>query len=84
MKTNRERKIAIIGLGYVGLPLPVEFAKIHSVNGFDLKSRRIKLAPALASLTSLLLFGLFKHGFCQAWCWSAVGVAFWLRRKMAF
>jgi len=34
-------KIAIIGLGYVGLPLAVEFAKKYSVVGFDIKLQRI-------------------------------------------
>ncbi len=34
-------QIAIIGLGYVGLPLAVEFGKIHSTIGFDLKEKRI-------------------------------------------
>jgi len=34
-------RIAIIGLGYVGLPLAVEFAKKHAVVGFDTGSRRI-------------------------------------------
>lgn len=34
-------KICIIGLGYVGLPLAVEFAKKHSVIGFDIKTGRI-------------------------------------------
>ncbi|SDT46250.1 UDP-N-acetyl-D-galactosamine dehydrogenase [Mucilaginibacter mallensis] len=36
-----EVKIAIIGLGYVGLPLAVEFAKKHAVVGFDTGKRRI-------------------------------------------
>ena len=35
-------KIAIIGLGYVGLPLAVEFAKKYKVIGFDIKEPRIK------------------------------------------
>lgn len=35
-------KLAIIGLGYVGLPLAVEFAKKRSVIGFDIKKKRIK------------------------------------------
>ena len=35
-------KIAIIGLGYVGLPLAVEFGKLYSVLGFDINSSRIK------------------------------------------
>ena len=34
-------KIAIIGLGYVGLPLAVEFSKKHSVVGFDIFQTRI-------------------------------------------
>ncbi len=34
-------RIAIIGLGYVGLPLAVEFGKILPVVGFDIKQPRI-------------------------------------------
>ncbi len=34
--------IAVIGLGYVGLPLAVEFAKKYSVVGFDINGRRVK------------------------------------------
>lgn len=34
-------KLAVIGLGYVGLPLAVEFGKIRSVVGFDINSKRI-------------------------------------------
>ena len=33
--------IAIIGLGYVGLPLAVEFSKIYPVVGYDLNSKRV-------------------------------------------
>lgn len=39
---NKEAKIAIIGLGYVGLPLAVEFAKKFPVVGFDIDQRRIE------------------------------------------
>jgi len=35
------RTIAVIGLGYVGLPLAVEFGKSRSVIGFDIKAARI-------------------------------------------
>jgi UDP-N-acetyl-D-galactosamine dehydrogenase len=35
------KKIAIIGLGYVGLPLAVEFGKIQSVLGFDINNQRV-------------------------------------------
>lgn len=34
-------KLAIVGLGYVGLPLAVEFGKKRSVLGFDINARRI-------------------------------------------
>jgi UDP-N-acetyl-D-galactosamine dehydrogenase len=34
-------KIAIIGLGYVGLPLAIEFGKKYPVIGFDINSERI-------------------------------------------
>ncbi|MHA8054531.1 nucleotide sugar dehydrogenase [Aquirufa nivalisilvae] len=36
------KKIAVIGLGYVGLPLAVEFGKIYSVLGFDINTQRVK------------------------------------------
>ena len=36
-----ELKIAVIGLGYVGLPLAVEFSKKVSVVGFDIHQKRI-------------------------------------------
>lgn len=40
--TFPEEKIAIIGLGYVGLPLAVELGKQHSVLGFDINTKRIQ------------------------------------------
>lgn len=39
--TLDDKKIAIIGLGYVGLPLAVEFGKFRDVTGFDLNASRI-------------------------------------------
>jgi UDP-N-acetyl-D-glucosamine/UDP-N-acetyl-D-galactosamine dehydrogenase len=36
------QKIAVIGLGYVGLPLAVEFAKKYPVIGFDINNSRIE------------------------------------------
>jgi len=38
----QERKIAIIGLGYVGLPLAAEFAKSTNILAFDIDKNRIK------------------------------------------
>ena len=40
---NREEKIALVGLGYVGMPIAVAFAKKANVVGFDLNSEKIKL-----------------------------------------
>jgi len=39
---NKEQKIAVIGLGYVGLPLAVAFAEKYQVIGFDINSERVK------------------------------------------
>lgn len=38
---NTEKKIAVIGLGYVGLPLAVEFAKQFKTIGFDINRSRV-------------------------------------------
>jgi UDP-N-acetyl-D-galactosamine dehydrogenase len=37
-----DNKIAIIGLGYVGLPLAIEFGKVFETIGFDINESRIK------------------------------------------
>ena len=39
---NKNPKIAIIGMGYVGLPLAVEFGKIINTTGFDINKSRIR------------------------------------------
>ena len=36
-------KISVVGLGYVGIPLAVEFARHASVIGFDINKEKIKL-----------------------------------------
>ncbi len=41
-----EIRVAVIGLGYVGLPLAVEFAKARPVIGFDINARRIEALKA--------------------------------------
>ena len=38
---NRELKVALIGLGYVGLPLAAEFGKYYDTVGFDVKKSRL-------------------------------------------
>ena len=42
INSNKEIKLGIIGLGYVGLPLALEFAKKRRVIGFDINKDRIK------------------------------------------
>ena len=40
---DRKAKLAVIGLGYVGLPIALEFARKISVIGFDINARRIEM-----------------------------------------
>ena len=42
MKSNMPRCIAVVGLGYVGLPLASAFGKVVSTIGFDVNERRIR------------------------------------------
>ncbi len=39
--SQTKQRIAVIGLGYVGMPLAVEFAKHYAVIGFDINAKRI-------------------------------------------
>ena len=39
---NKEKVIAVVGLGYVGLPLAVEFGKQRRVIGFDINPKRVQ------------------------------------------
>lgn len=38
----KEFKIAVIGLGYVGLPLAIEFSKKYKVLGYDINQKRVE------------------------------------------
>jgi len=40
---NKETHLAVIGLGYVGLPIALEFAKKIKVVGFDINAGRVEL-----------------------------------------
>ena len=40
---NREEKLSLVGLGYVGMPIAVAFAKKIDVVGFDLNAKKIEL-----------------------------------------
>jgi UDP-N-acetyl-D-glucosamine/UDP-N-acetyl-D-galactosamine dehydrogenase len=49
--TSQSKKIAVIGLGYVGLPLAVEFGRIRPVIGFDIDAVRIDALGAGRDVT---------------------------------
>ena len=68
MQRLKDSKITIIGLGYVGLPLAVEFSKKYSTIGFDINENRVNelnnandatLEVDNKSLNSALENGLF-------------------------
>lgn len=40
---NKETRMSVIGLGYVGLPIALEFSKLIPVTGFDIRSDRVEL-----------------------------------------
>lgn len=40
---QHQQQVAIIGLGYIGLPLALEFAKAYQVIGFDIDDNRVQL-----------------------------------------
>jgi UDP-N-acetyl-D-glucosamine/UDP-N-acetyl-D-galactosamine dehydrogenase len=40
---DKKEKLAVIGLGYVGLPIALEFARKVSVIGFDINAKRIDM-----------------------------------------
>lgn len=40
---QKKKKLAVIGLGYVGLPIALEFAKKISVIGFDINPKRVEM-----------------------------------------
>jgi UDP-N-acetyl-D-galactosamine dehydrogenase len=51
LSEKKKPKIAVIGLGYVGLPLAVEFAKKFATLGFDVNSSRIEKLTSGVDLT---------------------------------
>lgn len=51
MSPLQTKRIAVIGLGYVGLPLAIEFAKKYPVLGFDTDTTRISALTDFRDLT---------------------------------
>jgi nucleotide sugar dehydrogenase len=65
---NKDVKICVIGLGYVGLPLARLFSTKYSVIGFDMNSRRVNALMSghdstLEVSDDLLQEAIHKHGF---------------------
>lgn len=53
---DKQTKLALIGLGYVGLPIAMEFAKHVSVIGFDINEDRLdSFGTVLIRVVSFLL-----------------------------
>ena len=46
--------IAIVGLGYVGMPLAIEFSKIYNVIGFDINTKRVEDLKLMIDTTNEL------------------------------
>jgi UDP-N-acetyl-D-galactosamine dehydrogenase len=57
---KKETKLSLIGLGYVGLPIALEFAKKIRVVGFDIKPERIELMKKGIDPSNELLPEAFK------------------------
>ena len=49
--SDNNNRIAVVGLGYVGLPLAIEFGKITNVVGFDINQKRVAELRAGHDLT---------------------------------
>ena len=58
---NKDIKIAVIGLGYVGLPLAVHFAKKYHTIGFDLKEKIINNCLAMNDPTGEVSYDDFRN-----------------------
>jgi len=57
---EKKKKIAVIGLGYVGLPIALEFARKVSVIGFDINKKRVKLMQKNIDPSNELKSSAFK------------------------
>ena len=63
MNLFKEKSIAVIGLGYVGLPLAMEFSKKYSTIGFDLNQARVSELKEGIDKTNEVDFKKFDEEF---------------------
>ena len=80
-------RIAVVGLGYVGLPLAVEFGKVQLVIGIDINEARIRELQGgqdrtlKCSLEKMAQASLAQRGLrkkaqeCANWHWTWFGQA---------
>ena len=57
---NNDHSICVVGLGYVGLPLAVEFGKIYPTLGFDIDDSRIKELSNYRDITGEVSYDQLK------------------------
>jgi UDP-N-acetyl-D-galactosamine dehydrogenase len=57
---SKKEKLAVVGLGYVGLPIALEFARKLSVIGFDIKPERVELMKKRIDPSKELASELFE------------------------
>jgi UDP-N-acetyl-D-glucosamine/UDP-N-acetyl-D-galactosamine dehydrogenase len=57
----KNSKIAIVEMGYFGLPLAIEFGKKHNVVGYDINVDRIKELKECFDATGEITFEEFKN-----------------------
>jgi UDP-N-acetyl-D-glucosamine/UDP-N-acetyl-D-galactosamine dehydrogenase len=58
---NKQTKLSVIGLGYVGLPIALEFAKKIKVVGFDIKPERVELMKKAIDPSNELVADDFRN-----------------------
>ena len=56
-----EEKISLVGLGYVGMPIAVAFARKVKVVGFDLNEEKINLYIKKSINYEMLLKNIYKY-----------------------
>ena len=61
MKTENNIILSVTGLGYVGLPLALEFAKKYKVIGFDINKERVALMKQGIDPSNELTAAAFKN-----------------------
>ncbi|MFP4313749.1 MAG: nucleotide sugar dehydrogenase [Alphaproteobacteria bacterium] len=61
----KDMKIAVIGLGYVGMPLAVALAKYNEVSGYDVNTRRVEELNAGWDSNREIRQAVLKTTFCK-------------------